>query len=106
MSGTHGVRPATADLGRSPRSPASALDGRLEVVDAVMAPAAPSSRLAGRARELAQGRTVHCVIFPWLLDGAEEDMRRKVLGVVSPLYRAVWRTRYLRASRWQPPASA
>ncbi|WP_433477367.1 hemerythrin domain-containing protein [Spirillospora sp. CA-142024] len=48
--------------------------------------------------------------FPWLLDGAEEATRRKVLGVVPPpvrlLYRAVWRPRYLRAPRWQAPASA
>ncbi|WP_021593432.1 hemerythrin domain-containing protein [Actinomadura welshii] len=48
--------------------------------------------------------------FPWLLDGAEEDTRRKVLGVVPPpvrfLYRAVWRPRYLRTPRWQSPARA
>ena len=48
--------------------------------------------------------------FPWLLDGAEEDTRRKVLGVVPPpvrlLYRAVWRPRYRRAPRWQAPARA
>ncbi|WP_372506316.1 hemerythrin domain-containing protein [Actinomadura madurae] len=48
--------------------------------------------------------------FPWLLDGAGEDTRRKVLGVVPPpvrfLYRAVWRPRYLRTPRWQSPARA
>ncbi|TDD85114.1 hemerythrin domain-containing protein [Actinomadura darangshiensis] len=48
--------------------------------------------------------------FPWLLDGAGEDTRRKVLGIVPPpvrlLYRAVWRPRYLRAPRWQSPARA
>lgn len=48
--------------------------------------------------------------FPWLLDGAEDEMRRKVLGIVPPpvrlLYRAVWRPRYERAPRWQMPASA
>ncbi|MDL4817673.1 hemerythrin domain-containing protein [Actinomadura opuntiae] len=48
--------------------------------------------------------------FPWLLDGAEDATRRKVLGIVPPpvrlLYRAVWRPRYERAPRWQTPASA
>ncbi|MBD2895187.1 hemerythrin domain-containing protein [Actinomadura nitritigenes] len=48
--------------------------------------------------------------FPWLLDGAEDETRRKVLGIVPPpvrlLYRAVWRPRYERAPRWQTPASA
>ncbi|WP_207944433.1 hemerythrin domain-containing protein [Actinomadura rubrisoli] len=47
--------------------------------------------------------------FPWLLDGAEDGTRRKVLGVVPPpvrfLYRAVWRPRYQRAPRWQAPAA-
>jgi hypothetical protein len=48
--------------------------------------------------------------FPWLLDGAEDDTRRKILGIVPPpvrlLYRAVWQPRYKRAPRWQTPASA
>ncbi|QKG21750.1 hemerythrin domain-containing protein [Actinomadura verrucosospora] len=48
--------------------------------------------------------------FPWLLDGAPDETRRKVLGIVPPpvrlLYRAVWRPRYERAPRWQTPASA
>ncbi|WP_131736967.1 hemerythrin domain-containing protein [Actinomadura roseirufa] len=47
--------------------------------------------------------------FPWLLDGADDSVRRKVLGHVPPpvrlIYRAVWRPRYLRAPRWQAPAA-
>jgi Hemerythrin HHE cation binding domain len=38
--------------------------------------------------------------FPWLLDGATDDVRRTVLGYLPPpvrlLYRAVWRPRYFR----------
>jgi iron-sulfur cluster repair protein YtfE (RIC family) len=56
------------------------------------------------------GMSGAATFFPWLLDGAEDEMRRKVLGVVPPpvrlLYRAVWRPRYERAPRWQMPASA
>jgi len=41
--------------------------------------------------------------FPWLLDGADEEMRARVLGVVPPpvrlLYRAVWKPRYMRGPR-------
>ena len=42
--------------------------------------------------------------FPWLLDGATDETRHKVLGYLPPpvrlLYRAVWRPRYLRGPRW------
>ncbi|WP_067455541.1 hemerythrin domain-containing protein [Actinomadura macra] len=48
--------------------------------------------------------------FPWLLDGADADMRRKVLGVVPPpvrvLHRYVWSPRYRRAPRWRAPVGA
>ncbi|QXJ24533.1 hemerythrin domain-containing protein [Actinomadura graeca] len=48
--------------------------------------------------------------FPWLLDGAEPAMRRKVLGVVPPpvrvLHRCVWNPRYRRAPRWRAPVGA
>jgi hypothetical protein len=46
--------------------------------------------------------------FPWLLDGATDETRHEVLGVLPPpvrlLYRTVWWPRYLRSPRWQAPA--
>lgn len=45
--------------------------------------------------------------IPWLLDGAPETTQRKVLGLMPPpvrlLYRLVWRRRYERASAWRIP---
>ncbi|MFL6074495.1 MAG: hemerythrin domain-containing protein [Mycobacteriales bacterium] len=56
------------------------------------------------------GRGGAATFLPWLLDGADEDRRRKVLGYLPPparlLYRAVWRPRYLRRPRWEPRAAA
>jgi hypothetical protein len=64
----------------------------------------------GNEQRRALGLSGAASFFPWLLDGAGDDTRRKVLGVVPPpvrlLYRAVWRPRYLRAPRWQAPARA
>jgi hemerythrin-like domain-containing protein len=43
--------------------------------------------------------------FPWLLDGANDEVQHTVLGYLPPpvrlLYRAVWRPRYLRGPRLQ-----
>lgn len=48
--------------------------------------------------------------FPWLLDGATDEVQRAVLAVLPPpvrlLYRALWRPRYLRGPRWQALAGA
>jgi Hemerythrin HHE cation binding domain len=56
------------------------------------------------------GRGGAATFLPWLLDGADEDRRRKVLGYLPPparlLYRAVWRPRYLRGRRWEPASPA
>ncbi|HEY5833682.1 hemerythrin domain-containing protein [Streptomyces sp.] len=42
--------------------------------------------------------------FPWLLDGAADSTEEKVLGLVPPpirfLYRKQWRPRYLKRSPW------
>lgn len=48
------------------------------------------------------------MFFPWLLDGAPQDRQRKVLGMVPPpvrlLYRTVWLPRYRRRSPWHAAA--
>jgi hemerythrin-like domain-containing protein len=48
--------------------------------------------------------------FPWLLDGATDEVRRTVLAMLPPpvrlIYRALWRPRYLRGPRWQALADA
>jgi hypothetical protein len=48
--------------------------------------------------------------IPWLLDGASDQTRHKVLGLFPPplrmVYRAVWRPRYMRGPRWQALTAA
>ena len=43
-------------------------------------------------------------LFPWMLDGASADTSKRVLSMLPPparlLYRAVWRPRYARTPRW------
>ncbi|MUN39794.1 hemerythrin domain-containing protein [Actinomadura litoris] len=50
------------------------------------------------------------MFFPWLLDGADPGMRRRVFDAVPPpvrvLHRFVWSPRYRRAPRWHAPLSA
>jgi hypothetical protein len=49
------------------------------------------------------------VFLPWLLDGAPDDTRRAVLGLLPPpirlVYRTSWRPRYLRRVRLAVPAA-
>jgi hypothetical protein len=56
-----------------------------------------------------QGLRGGAEFFPWMLDGASADASKKVLGMLPPparlLYRAVWRPRYARTLRWDTTAA-
>jgi Hemerythrin HHE cation binding domain len=45
-------------------------------------------------------------LFPWILDGAPADTSTRLLGMLPPparlLYRALWRPGYARTPRWAP----
>jgi hemerythrin-like domain-containing protein len=51
-----------------------------------------------------QGLRGGAEFFPWMLDGASPDTSKRVLGMLPPparlLYRAVWRPGYARTPRW------
>jgi iron-sulfur cluster repair protein YtfE (RIC family) len=51
-----------------------------------------------------QGLRGGAEFFPWMLDGASADTSKRVLSMLPPparlLYRAVWRPRYARTPRW------
>lgn len=51
-----------------------------------------------------QGLKGAATFFPWLLDGAPAETRSRVLGVLPPpvrlLYRGFWRRSYYRIPRW------
>jgi hypothetical protein len=57
-------------------------------------------KAAGKSQGLKGGAE----LFPWLLDGAPADTSKRVLGMLPPparlLYRAVWRPGYARTPRW------
>jgi iron-sulfur cluster repair protein YtfE (RIC family) len=61
-------------------------------------------KAAGRSQGLRGGAEY----FPWMLDGAPADTRRRVLKNLPPparlLYRAVWRPGYARTPRWDAAA--
>jgi hypothetical protein len=48
-------------------------------------------------------------LFPWILDGAPADTSTRLLGMLPPparlLYRALWRPGYARTPRWAPAAT-
>jgi iron-sulfur cluster repair protein YtfE (RIC family) len=54
-----------------------------------------------------QGLRGGAEFFPWMLDGAAADTSKRVLGLLPPparlLYRAAWRPRYARTPRWDTP---
>ena len=56
-----------------------------------------------------QGLRGGAEFFPWMLDGASADTSKKVLSMLPPparlLYRAAWRPRYARTPRWDTPAT-
>ena len=51
-----------------------------------------------------QGLRGGAEFFPWMLDGASADTSKRVLSMLPPparlLYRAAWRPRYARTPRW------
>jgi hypothetical protein len=58
----------------------------------------------GRRAGRSQGLRGAAEFFPWMLDGAPADTTRRLLGLLPPpvrlLYRAVWRPAYARQPRW------
>jgi Hemerythrin HHE cation binding domain len=57
-----------------------------------------------KATGKSQGLKGGAELFPWMLDGAPADTSKRVLGMLPPparlLYRAVWRPGYARTPRW------
>ena len=58
----------------------------------------------GKAAGKSEGLRGAAELFPWMLDGAPADTSKRVLGMLPPparfLYRAVWRPGYARTPRW------
>jgi Hemerythrin HHE cation binding domain len=63
----------------------------------------------GRRAARDQGLRGAAEFFPWMLDGAAADTSRRLLGMLPPparlLYRAVWRPAYARRRRWASAAA-
>jgi iron-sulfur cluster repair protein YtfE (RIC family) len=61
-------------------------------------------RAAGRAIARKNGLSAGAEMFAWMLDGAGRDQAAATLGSLPPplrlLYRAVWKPRYEKTSRW------
>lgn len=62
-------------------------------------------RSAGRRMALKNGLSVNAELFPWMVDDdAPADRASAALGTLPPpvrvVYRAIWRPRYDRTSRW------
>jgi hypothetical protein len=77
-------------------------DQALPLVEAYLGPEGWAG--FGQAMRKSQGLSGGAEFFPWMLDGVPADMTRRVLGVLPPparlLYRAVWRPGYARTVRW------
>jgi iron-sulfur cluster repair protein YtfE (RIC family) len=77
-------------------------DQALPLVEAHLGPTgwAAFRKAAGKSQGLRGGAE----LFPWMLDGAPADTSKRVLGMLPPparlLYRAVWRPGYARTPRW------
>jgi Hemerythrin HHE cation binding domain len=58
----------------------------------------------GKAAGKSAGLSGAAELFPWMLDGAPAATSKRLLGMLPPparlLYRAVWRPRYARTPRW------
>ena len=74
----------------------------LPLIEAHLGPAgwAAFRKATGKIQGLRGGAE----FFPWMLDGASADTSERVLRMLPPparlLYRAVWRPRYARTPRW------
>ena len=77
-------------------------DQALPLVETYLGPAgwAAFRKATGKIQGLRGGAE----FFPWMLDGASADTSKRVLSMLPPparlLYRAVWRPRYARTPRW------
>ena len=77
-------------------------DQALPLVEAHLGPGgwAAFRKATGKIQGLKGGAE----FFPWMLDGAPADTAKRVLGMLPPparlLYRAVWRPGYARTPRW------
>jgi len=77
-------------------------DQALPLVETHLGPGgwAAFRKAAGKSQGLKGGAE----LFPWMLDGAPADTSKRVLGMLPPparlLYRAVWRPGYARTPRW------
>jgi len=58
----------------------------------------------GKAAGKSEGLSGAAELFPWMLDGAPADTSKRLLSMLPPparlLYRAVWRPGYARTPRW------
>jgi hypothetical protein len=58
----------------------------------------------GRAAGKSEGLRGAAELFPWMLEGAPADTSKRLLGMLPPparlLYRALWRPGYARTPRW------
>jgi hypothetical protein len=58
----------------------------------------------GKAAGKSEGLRGAAELFPWMLDGAPADTAKRLLGMLPPparlLYRALWRPGYARTPRW------
>lgn len=58
----------------------------------------------GKAAGKSEGLRGAAELFPWMLDGAPADTSKRLLGMLPPparlLYRALWRPGYARTPRW------
>ena len=81
-------------------------DQALPLVEAHLGPGgwAAFRKAAGKSQGLRGGAE----LFPWMLDGAPAGTSKRVLGMLPPparlLYRAVWRPGYARTPRWDATA--
>jgi hypothetical protein len=77
-------------------------DEALPLVDAHLGP--DGWAMFGKAAGRSEGLRGAAELFPWMLDGAPAEISRRVLGMLPPpvrlVYRASWRPRYARTPRW------
>jgi hypothetical protein len=77
-------------------------DQALPLVEAYLGPEGWAA--FGKVMRKSQGLSGGAEFFPWMLDGVPADMTKRVLAMLPPparlLYRAVWRPGYARTLRW------
>jgi hypothetical protein len=77
-------------------------DHALPLVEACLGPEGWAA--FGRAAGKSEGLKGAAELFPWMLDGASADTSKRLLAMLPPparlLYRALWRPGYARTPRW------